>query len=87
VVGTSTGSILLPLNVDAYTFQTFNGPPVFSNFIGLLDASGIGSASLTIPPNALSPSLVGIELDHAALTFDGVFFTSTTNAVAFELGA
>jgi hypothetical protein len=86
-VATSTGSILLPLNVDAYTFQTFNGPPVFSNFIGLLDANGTGAATLTIAPNVLSPSLVGIELDHAALTFDGVFFTSVTNAVAFELGA
>jgi len=87
VVGTSSGTILLPLNVDAYTFQTFNGPPIFSNFIGLLDANGTGSATLTIPPNVLSPSLVGLELDHAALTFDGLFFTSTTNAVSFELGA
>ncbi len=56
----------LPLNVDSYllhTLQNANAPPLAGSF-GLLDASGRGSATFTLPQST-NPVLVGLIVDHA----------------------
>ena len=73
--GTSPGfpinDVVLPLVVDAYTvysLQSANKGP-FSNTVGVLDAAGKTTASLTLP-GLLDPSLAGTTLHHAALGFN-----------------
>ncbi len=74
--GTSPGinlsnGLVLPLNFDAYTKLTRMHPtaPIFTgSFFGALDANGSGRATLSLPP--IAPSLAGLELSHAFLTFD-----------------
>jgi hypothetical protein len=86
--GLPLGSVVLPLNPDAYTsFTLGGGAPVFSGSIGLLNAAGNASAALTLAPGALSSTQIGLTLFHAALVFDGVNFTLASNPVAFLLGA
>jgi hypothetical protein len=75
--GTMLDSVLVPLNVDAYTLHTItypNQPPLAHTF-GFLGGpvgdppSSIATSSITIPA-ASSPSLAGITLHHAFIVFD-----------------
>ncbi len=56
----------LPLLIDIYTVQTLNAPnaPPLANSLGLLDASGVATASFTVPPG-LPASFVGLTFFHA----------------------
>ena len=68
--GAPIGSILLPLNFDAYfnfTLLNPNVPPLGSTFANL-DGEGAGTATITIAPGT-DPSLAGATFHHAFGTF------------------
>jgi hypothetical protein len=72
--GFDSGGHHFPLNPDAYFWYTLsspNFPPPLLNSFGQLDAAGAARAWFVIPPG-LSPSLAGVELNHACaiLTLD-----------------
>ena len=73
--GTTPGIVIdgfvVPLNVDAYTFQSLLAPnaPPFGNTLGLLDANGQATATVTLPPG-LSPAFAGLRADHAYVVID-----------------
>jgi hypothetical protein len=77
------GGLMLPLVFDWYTQLTFQmaGSAVFSDFIGVLDGQGRGTASLVVPPN-LPASVIGMQLHHAFLITDAGFtvFKAVSNA-------
>lgn len=85
---TAVPSLLtLPLNNDAYLNYTLTNPnTVLMPSLGTLDASGLASAVLTVPPG-LNPGLAGTTLDHAFVVLDpvtlGTVFVS--NPVALTL--
>ncbi|QDU66194.1 hypothetical protein [Engelhardtia mirabilis] len=69
--GVVFGNATIPLNFDAYlqtTLQSIN-TPVFAGTFGILDGTGQASCSINVPAG-LSPSLAGLGLHHAGLTFD-----------------
>ena len=88
--GTAPGlpidSVVLPLAADSYfnfTLTSPNSPPL-GNSLGLLDASGLASASFNLPIG-LSPGLAGLVLNHAYLVFDGAgaaVFASNAASIA-----
>ncbi len=66
--GTPIGSVILPLNYDAFMNLTliFANTPVFANFFGLLDAQGCATATLdSLGP--ISPAAVGVQMHFAAV--------------------
>ena len=74
VTGTSPGipfggGVLLPLNFDPYFNLTLTKPflGIFGAFLGVLDASGRATPSLTIPAGS-DPGLAGVVLYHAVVT-------------------
>ncbi len=69
--GIALDGFVLPLNVDAYTFQSLLAPNAapFGNTFGLLDANGQATATVTLPPG-LSPALAGLRADHAYVVID-----------------
>jgi len=86
--GTPWGSILIPLNVDAYTTFSIahaNQAPLVSTF-GVLDDQGRAKATFQLPAGL---ALGGLPLTahHAAVVIDPATSTVTlaTNAVALEL--
>ncbi|MEM7309704.1 MAG: hypothetical protein AAF682_23715 [Planctomycetota bacterium] len=86
--GFPTAAGNLPLNPDAYFNLTLNKPnqPPLTNTFGLLDASGVASASFDLPPGI--PGLVGLNLNHAFLALDASFTPIfISNAVPLSLGA
>lgn len=88
VTGTLPGASLpnglnIPLNFDAFTAFAVGllNTPLFQNFYGTLDKSGVASATLStqglIP---LDPSLVGLKLYFAAVSWPGAgAFEAVTN--------
>jgi len=59
------------------------GAPIFNKYIGILDRSGGASAGLGIPN---VPTLVGIVVYHAAVSFTGTTFpTDCTNTDATQI--
>lgn len=79
----------LPLTPDGYFTFTVLSPnvPPFANTLGVLDGTGFATASLTVPP-ASSPSLIGVELHHAALILPAVLggaALGASNAVPLAL--
>lgn len=76
LAGTSPGLVLdgtftLPLNPDGYFDYTLLVPnpwPLAGN-VGVLDGSGQGTASFTLPPG-LNPALAGITASHAYVVID-----------------
>lgn len=77
----------LRLVVDPYTSLILgNGGGPLTSWIGLLDASGRGGASLEVPAGT-DPSLAGLRLFHAAILFDASTLTvaATTNPVHLDL--
>ncbi|MEO0651984.1 MAG: hypothetical protein AAFZ65_15020, partial [Planctomycetota bacterium] len=84
--GFPAGSVLVPLNVDAYSLLTINqtGIVPFLGFFGVLDALGEGQASFLIPAGAgISP----VSLAHAAVALDPVTaqVSAATNAVGVQI--
>lgn len=79
----------LPLNFDSYMLLTLTMPtmPALSGFLGTLDASGRGDATLTVPGMSGGP-LAGVTASHAALAgLPGVTttpFVSSVLDVTFE---
>lgn len=91
--GTSPGlfvnAVSLPLNLDGYLLWSLSsaGTGLFQGTLGFLDASGGGTASLSVPAGA-SPSLIGLTLHHAGLVFDvssGLQAVFATNAEPLSL--
>lgn len=80
----------VPLNMDAYFDATlpYNNPSFLTMSVGVLDGTGSASATLdlSLVPAALPmllPSLVGLEIHHAAIILDGLGTAlHATNAVA-----
>lgn len=86
--GIPVDSFVLPLNLDSYTVFTLQSPsaaPLAGSF-GVLDVSGTGSASFTLPAGA-SPSLVGTTFHHAFLVLDPALALTTfvSNAVPLTI--
>jgi hypothetical protein len=87
--GIMYGTQVLPLNLDSYFIQTVLHPNMLplAGSLGVLDADGLATASVTLPP-AIDPALVGIILNHAFLVLDpaavgGAVLAS--NPVALEI--
>lgn len=82
--GTPVGGVVWPLSPDAYTSFILGNPlhPLFTNFVGVLPASGVASAALNVPPFS-DPALVNQIVQHAYLTIDPTTgsFTSASNPV------
>lgn len=70
--GIPVDGVVLPLNFDlgylAFTLANPNTAPL-ANSLGMLDATGQGSATFSLPP-ASDASLAGLALHHAYLVFD-----------------
>lgn len=93
VLGSVTGSmpglplpgsgLTIPVNFDWYTQLSFMmaGSAVFTDFIGVLDGQGRGTASLVVPSN-LPPTVIGMQLHHAFLVTDAGYtvFKAVSNA-------
>ncbi|MED6334279.1 MAG: VCBS repeat-containing protein [Planctomycetota bacterium] len=98
VLGSTTGttpgipidSWLIPLNLDGYTTMTLIAPNSgpLGNTFGLLDSSGAASASFTVPAG-MPASLVGVNLDHAAVVIELLptllHLVFVSNAVSLQL--
>ena len=87
--GTPFGSILIPLNSDAWTTVTLASPnlPPLVNTFNVLDGAGQGTAALTFPSPI--PSLLGVQANHAYVVVDvgtaQVLFASNAIPVDFTL--
>jgi hypothetical protein len=94
LLGTSSGaepgigidSLLLPLNVDAYTtfsLQSPNSPP-FTKSLGVLDERGQARAKIAFP-SGLTGLPAGLVLEHAFVVLDatGVQMVSNPLPLAF----
>jgi photosystem II stability/assembly factor-like uncharacterized protein len=80
--GVPVGTIVLPLVVDVYfNFRLFF--PSLGNTLGVLDAQGLASASIVVPPG-LSATLIGTQLFHAfgAFTLGPLVTLLASNPVA-----
>lgn len=64
--GFSYGALQIPLDLDGYFGLTLTGANAFpfTNTFARLDANGLASAGLTLPPG-LSSALIGLVLHHA----------------------
>jgi len=86
--GTSPGTpmpgnlVTLPLNMDAFTFFSINSAntPMFSNFLGKMDGSGVAAATLNSPA---FPGTVGVKVHFAYALIDKFDFVS--NPVTIEM--
>jgi len=87
--GMQLDGVALPLVFDGYTDFTLsnNFKPPFAGGVGLLDAGGQGSASLSLPP--LGAQLAGKTLYHAFVvvhvTPSLIELSAASNAVLLEL--
>jgi hypothetical protein len=87
--GISSGDVHLALNPDAYfalTLPPFGDEPLINGF-GQFGATGSAAASLVVPAG-LPPSLIGLTLNHAFVTWsssDPTEFKGTSNSVALLL--
>jgi hypothetical protein len=84
--GTAVFKLLLPLNWDAFTTYTLNHPDgaYTQGFSGTLDAQGRGAAELDLSSWA-SPSMVGMDLNHAFLAGPGLSTTFVSNAAQLSI--
>ena len=78
--GTQLGSLVVPINADAYTnlLLTTGVVPLAPKF-GVLDGNGQATATLTLPAGTAN-AYVGQTAHHAFVTF-GTDFTFASNAV------
>jgi hypothetical protein len=62
------GGRLIPLNVDHLLFASLTvGPPLFNQFLGVLDRSGTGAARLAVPNQS---ALIGVRFHTGFAAFD-----------------
>lgn len=89
ISGTSPGldlplDVHLPLIPDSYTNATLAGVGAgpFAGFVGVLDVDGRAATTFELP-GTLTPSAVGLTLDHAfvTLTLFGVSFASNADSI------
>jgi hypothetical protein len=68
--GIGVGSVVLPLDVDAYLLHTLANPnhPPLAGSLGVLGAGGKAAASFTMPPGLVS--FAGASAYHAYLSLD-----------------
>ncbi|MEM7200176.1 MAG: CocE/NonD family hydrolase C-terminal non-catalytic domain-containing protein [Planctomycetota bacterium] len=69
----------IPLSFDAWTsvgLLVGNAPPLFTDFVGVLDANGQADASFGLPA-LLAPTLIGERFAFSALGYDGTQFFAT----------
>lgn len=80
------GSVQVPLNADPYFSFTLTlaNSAVYQGTFGFLDAAGLASAAIHLPP-LNDPAFVGLELYHAAILFDSLNWISATNTVKLIL--
>ena len=90
--GQSLGSLVLPLNADAYLDFTLVQPnsQLLPGSLGLFDEHGLPTVSvrLELPPALAPPELAGLTLEHAYLLFDSLGtqgITAVSNAAAVTL--
>ncbi|MBL8722773.1 MAG: hypothetical protein JNK49_01940 [Planctomycetes bacterium] len=79
--------VTLPLGLDAYTMFTAQHPnsPILAGFLGNLNAQGLGTARLQLPPG-LPAAAVGLVLHHAFFTMGRSSLpTFGSRAVAVQL--
>ncbi len=81
----------LPLLADNYFLYTLNNPngPILQNSLGSLDANGLGSVTLDLPPQQYL-QLAGNQIHHALVTIDVPatgfpFVSATSNALSTDL--
>ena len=75
--GFKVGNLQVPINIDLLTrigLQHAN-TPLFSNFVGILDKDGLGTATLNAPP---LPGSLGVNLDFVFLQ-DGKVWDFVSN--------
>jgi hypothetical protein len=58
------------------------GPPIFTNYTGVLSASGAGTGKLMVPK---VPALVGLCVFHAGVAFDKSGIKCCTNTDGTEI--
>ena len=76
--GINLGSVVAPLNLDGFLLATLAGGPQLAGFVGVLDSSGRGSASLSVT-GPLPAELAGFAVDFAYVAANPFDFAS--NAV------
>ena len=86
--GVPVGSVVVPLNPDAYTSLVLAAPgsPPLVGALGLLDAAGEAQATFSLPPGS-SPALVGLAVHHAFVALDPTTgaLLDASNPVALDL--
>ncbi len=69
--GTTIGSAFVPLNPDGYFGLTLQGTaPSLYIASGAIRSNGLAQAYFFLLPGSLSPSLIGLTLNHAFVVFD-----------------
>ena len=68
--GITLNGVHIPLNIDMYTEITLGhaNSPMFSNFRGKLDNTGMATATFNVPSGL--PSLANMTLTHAFIVYD-----------------
>jgi hypothetical protein len=82
--GLPLGSVILPLNFDAYFNFTIihpNGGPL-TNSLGSLDGAGHADAAFSLPSGS-NPSLTGLTVNHAYLLGPTIDFASNAVSLTF----
>lgn len=76
------GLVTLPLNLDWLSFLVLGNlnTPLFTNFSGVLDGNGAGSAQLNVPP---VPGAAGLPMHYAYLTSSPYDFASNPVLLTF----
>ena len=86
--GLDLGGIALPLNPDAYmSLTTLTPNVVLTGSVGTFAPDGSATATFNLPIG-VSPSLTGLRIHHAFMTFDstaGFALGATSNAVGIDL--
>jgi hypothetical protein len=84
--GIGVDGLTLDLVFDSYLVYTLTHPNTapYAGTLGALDGSGMGSASLTVPP-ASDPALAGASLNHAFFVLNGGLVTLTSNPATLNL--
>jgi len=89
VTGTTPGAVLggfmLPLNVDSWLVATLQSPNqgVLQNTLGTIDAAGLATATLQLPP--LPAALHGLVLQHCLVALQGASIAFVSNPVSLSL--
>ena len=84
--GTPLANLTVPLNLDAWTLAELDylNTPIFTNFLGQLDASGRATASINLP--AWLPAGLGFTMYHAYVVHNASFVPfMASNAVRVHI--